>query len=189
MNTKLSFRAAVCLVCTVLFQSAVAESLCFGAFRQIETKYTIILYKTDEDLSKFNHCLEFGPNQWSLKQIFQDTEAVGLTESLGIKIDNIHERVQEILDMRKRFPKITIHVYSNREELDEAYLRIFRKQNKLRAWYLFENNTIYLHVDDLHEGILAHEMAHSIIDHFLTTRPPAASAEILARYVDSHIHP
>jgi hypothetical protein len=40
---------------------------------------------------------------------------------------------------------------------------------------------------DLHEGMLAHEMAHCIIDYFLLVRPPVASAEILARYVDEHL--
>jgi hypothetical protein len=39
----------------------------------------------------------------------------------------------------------------------------------------------------MHEGILAHEMAHAIIDQFLTVRPPSATAEILARYVDGHL--
>jgi hypothetical protein len=30
-------------------------------------------------------------------------------------------------------------------------------------------------------------LAHFIIDHYLLVRPPAATAEILARYVDSHL--
>ena len=37
------------------------------------------------------------------------------------------------------------------------------------------------------QGMLAHEMAHSIIDHYLTVRPPKRSAEILARFVDKHL--
>jgi hypothetical protein len=44
-----------------------------------------------------------------------------------------------------------------------------------------------VNADDLTEGILAHEMAHSIIDHFLVIRPPKAATEILARYVDRHL--
>ena len=49
-------------------------------------------------------------------------------------------------------------------------------------------NTIYVNVDDTQEEILAHEMAHAIIDHYLLVRPPAAAAEILARYVHTHIY-
>jgi hypothetical protein len=39
----------------------------------------------------------------------------------------------------------------------------------------------------MYEGILAHEIAHSIIDNYLLILPPKATAEILARYVDEHL--
>jgi len=58
---------------------------------------------------------------------------------------------------------------------------------RVRAWYIYERNTIYLNVRDVNEGIVAHEMAHAIIDHYLLVRPPRATAEILARYVDEHL--
>ena len=45
-----------------------------------------------------------------------------------------------------------------------------------------------IRVQDINEGILAHEMAHAIIDHFFDIRPPRATAEILARYVDKHLN-
>jgi hypothetical protein len=83
--------------------------------------------------------------------------------------------------------KVTVNVYHNKKQLHAAYWRIYKKPCKLRAWYIYEYNTIYINVGDLHEGMLAHEMAHSIIDHYLTVRPPGATAEILARYVDSHL--
>ena len=35
--------------------------------------------------------------------------------------------------------------------------------------------------------MLAHEMAHAIIDNFMKLRLPRATAEILARYVDAHL--
>ena len=41
----------------------------------------------------------------------------------------------------------------------------------------------------LRVGILAHEMAHAVIDHYFGVKPPKATAEILAQYVDAHIHP
>ncbi|MBU1196823.1 MAG: hypothetical protein KKE62_15255 [Proteobacteria bacterium] len=82
---------------------------------------------------------------------------------------------------------MNIHLYSNSAALKKAYEKIYSAECHLRAWYRFNNNTIYLNVQDLHVGILAHELAHAIIDHFLTVRPPGQTAEILARYVDTHI--
>ena len=82
----------------------------------------------------------------------------------------------------------------NKAQLNEAYSNFnessrsaYGDQTPPKAWYIYELNTIYVNVDDLHEGILAHEMAHSIIDNYLFVRPPEPTAEILARYVDSHL--
>ena len=81
-----------------------------------------------------------------------------------------------------------INIYSNKEQLQNVYRREVKTQGEFRAWYTFEQHTIYLQVEDINEGMLAHEMAHAIIDNFLQVRPPSASAEILARYVDAHLN-
>jgi len=36
--------------------------------------------------------------------------------------------------------------------------------------------------------MLAHEIAHAIVDNYLSVRPPRATAEILARYVGKHLN-
>jgi hypothetical protein len=66
-------------------------------------------------------------------------------------------------------------------------VQIFKRRGSARAWYVYEYNTIYINVRDVNEGMLAHELAHSIIDHYLSVRPPRASAEILATYVDKSL--
>jgi hypothetical protein len=54
-------------------------------------------------------------------------------------------------------------------------------------WYTHANNTVYLNLNDFQEGMLAHELTHAIVDHYLLVRPPHATAEILARCVDNHL--
>ena len=90
--------------------------------------------------------------------------------------------------MRKYMRKVKIEIYADKKKMQAAYSQKFKTQGHYRAWYRFDQNTIYLQVKDMHEGMLAHEMAHAIIDNFLKVRPPRASAEILARYVDTHLH-
>ena len=90
--------------------------------------------------------------------------------------------------MRKRVKKTIIKIYPNQKQLRSVHTELVKVKDHPRAWYLFKLRTIYLNVRDLHEGILAHEMGHHIIDHYLGVRPPAASAEILCRYVDQHLH-
>lgn len=80
-----------------------------------------------------------------------------------------------------------IELYSDKENLQKAFRNINETYKSYRAGYIYEYNSIYLNVNDVHAGMLAHEMAHAIIDHYMTVRPPSATAEILARYVDSHL--
>jgi hypothetical protein len=154
----------------------------------LETKYTIIRFLKAEDLDTFSSSMDFDQKFWGLKQLFSDKSPGTVHEEVSAKVDNLYERVQEILDMRKKSPKIFINIYPDRNALDLAYYHIYQSKNNIRAWYIFDSNTIYININDIHEGMLAHEMAHAIIDHFLLVRPPSASAEILSRYVDAHIH-
>jgi hypothetical protein len=157
------------------------------AWENMETKYTIVHYQSLEDLKKFNYKVQYGQAQWSLKRLFSKSGSDNLVDRIRTKMDVLFERVQDILDMRKKMRKVKIHIYHDKAQLHDAYSRIYKGPCRIRAWYRYRNNTVYVNVNDLHEGMLAHELAHAIIDHYLLVRPPVATAEILARYVDRHL--
>jgi len=147
----------------------------------------MIHYQSLEDLGKFYEKVKYSPEEMGVKRLFTRPASQNLTGKLTAKIDALYERVQEILDMRKKMKRVKINIYSNKKQLHDAFFKIYKKKCRFRAWYIYEYNTIYINVEDLHAGMLAHETAHSIIDHYLLVRPPSATAEILARYVDSHL--
>ena len=186
-HTKFIYYLAF-LICVSSTSAAYPEIVQPRPWIMLETKHTIIRFLQTEDVDTFNRNMDFNRKSWGLKQLFSDNTPDSLHSEISEKTDNLYERVQEILDMRKKAPKVFINLYSNRKELDQVYYELYQSKNNIRAWYIFDHNTIYLNVEDVHEGMLAHEMAHAIIDHFLLVRPPSASAEILARYVDTHIH-
>jgi len=156
-------------------------------WQEIQTKHSIIRYQSLEDLKVFNKKVSYSTGLSGLAWLYSGPNPDSLTDKLKKKADAIYERVQEILDMRKRMKKVNINIYHDKKQLHAAFYKIYKKNSRHRAWYIYEYNTIYICIEDIHEGMLAHEMAHSIIDHYLTVRPPPASAEILARYVDSHL--
>jgi len=182
------------LLCVLIALPASIHASASLEWHELETMYTTIKYLSHEDLVIFEQKIKYGKDAWGLSRLFKKTgpgnvsDTPDLSEKVAEKVDKLWERVREILDMRKHAPKVTIHLYSSRRQLAEAYFRIYRKENHFRAWYIYENNTIYITADDLTEGMLAHEMAHSIIDNYLQVRPPPATAEILARYVDTHLN-
>jgi hypothetical protein len=71
--------------------------------------------------------------------------------------------------------------------VNKEAIQNYQTSISIRAFYIQKNDTIYLNIDDLHEGMLAHEMAHAIIGRYFLVRPPRSTAEILAQYVDKHL--
>ena len=158
------------------------------SWQHIESRYTIIKCETLKSLERFDDNIEFSPGEWGLKSLFSFSTSKDPIASIKEKVDALFERVQEILDMRIRMKKIFIVIYPNKHRFHEVRKKMIGENFGFRSWYIFEHNTIYINANDIHEGILAHEMAHAIIDHYLTIRPPKATAESLARYVDKHLY-
>lgn len=157
-------------------------------WQSVETRHAVVRHKNREDLRKFEKKIDYSPGESGLKWMFSSERKGNTVENVIRKVDALHERAQEILEMGNRSKsKVKINIYPDKKRLHKAYYRIYKKNTRKRAWYIYEYNTIYVNVRDLHEGMLAHELAHSIIDHYLSTRPPRATAEILARYVDKHL--
>jgi len=157
------------------------------SWKRRETKYTIVQYRHIDDLKKFDRSIDFAPDEFSIRGLFSSGDPKDPFGSITRKMDSLFERVQQILDMRKKMKKVIINIYPDAQQFHEAYYHITWTQCQVRSWYLYETNTIYINVDDIHEGILAHEMAHAIINNYLDVRPPRATAEILAVYVDQHL--
>ena len=153
-----------------------------------ETRYTAIHFDRAEDLGALNSRMRYASQEWYLDRLHRPKNPELPLSSVKRKIDAVFERVQQILDMRKPIRKVNILIYPNRAGLEAAYSALTGEECRVRAWYVYEGNSIHVNAEDVNDGILAHEMAHAIIDHYLAVRPPRATAEILARYVDEHLH-
>ena len=163
------------------------EMLHDNGWQNIETRYTIIRYQSLEDLKDFDNSIDYYPGEWGFKHLFS-SKGSEVMANLIKKVDALNLKVQQILDMRKKMKKVTINIYRNKKQLYAAYYKIYGSSCRVRAWYIYEYNTIYINADDVNEGLLAHEMAHYVIDNYLSVRPPRNAAEILATYVDKHLY-
>lgn len=192
VRKRLSYKILLALLLAASLQTAFAGVVCAQdpLTQRLETRHAIVLYRSLEDLGTFESNMKYADGGF-LGGIFSSRpQADELVKTVSNKVDALYERVQEILDMRGDIPKVTLRLYPDRDALGRVYQAFTGSANlRVRAWYIYERNTLYLNVKDVHEGIVAHEMAHAIIDHYLMVRPPRATAEILARYVDEHLNP
>ena len=158
-----------------------------AGWKQMVSRRTVVHYRSMADLIRFNEKIAYFPGDLAIQSLTAGRDAEGIKGVLKKKLDKLFERAQEILGMRKRMDRVNIRIHTNRDDLNKTYREFFGGECRLRAWYLFETQTVYVNAEDTHEGMVAHEMGHHIIDHFFKTRPPAATAEILARYIDANL--
>lgn len=184
-------RRILCL-CLALCLLVIGDGIILGprhvasAAEQVNSKYLRLFFHNQEDIKRFNQKIDFSAGN-GLASMFSSPSARDIENQLIVKLDTLFEKVQAILDMRKPMKKIRVNVYSDQDQLAEAFKQVFKQEGDVRGWYVYEYNTVYLNVMDVHEGMLAHELAHAIIDHFFAVRPPRATAEILATYVDKNL--
>jgi hypothetical protein len=155
----------------------------------LETKYLTLRYQSSSDLNLMDKAIDFEGGSESFSSFLgKSIPDTGPHRGLIKKLNAIFEKIQLILDMRKPIKKVSVQIFPDETSLHEMYFKIYKKKRTLRAWYIFEYNTIYVNAKDLFAGMLAHEIAHAIVDNYLSVRPPRATAEILARYVDAHLN-
>jgi len=144
-----------------------------SSWASLKTKYTVIHYPQQPGLSAFSRAL------YPLALSPQSEAA------LASKLDALFREVQTLLDMRKAVDRVTITVYTDRQQMVNALAQTTGAGRQRRAWYSRKQNTIFVSVDQLSEDILAHEMALAVIYQYMEVPPPRTTARILAAYVDS----
>ncbi len=147
---------------------------------QIETKYTIIHYNNNDILNQFvKNITPFSFGNWFRRP---DSSC----------IDELYKQVQKVLGIGslELSSKITIKLYANRKAFVSQYYMLYGRTNKKlpRLFYDFFYKVIYINAKDISEGMLAHEFTHPIFREYFEKSPPRVLTEILATYVESHLH-
>ncbi len=106
---------------------------------------------------------------------------------LAYKFDLLLKKVEAILDMYPMGLHVNVKIYQNAEELLRGCEGILGRVNRANSFYIHKERTIYTTLKGISEGVLSHEIAHSIIDHYFIILPPRKVQELLAMYVETHL--
>ncbi|PIP68005.1 MAG: hypothetical protein CO035_00535 [Candidatus Omnitrophica bacterium CG_4_9_14_0_2_um_filter_42_8] len=151
------------------------------------SKFCTIFYENDVDLKKVSRRLNLGFSNFYSPRNYKESPGISIQDIIADKFDAIFNRTEEILDMYPARIHVTINIYKTQEELNKIYEEFFNEPNNAVSFYIYKTNTIYTIESKLTENILAHEMAHCIIDHYFVMLPPRKIQEMLAVYVDVHL--
>ncbi|MDP2920953.1 MAG: hypothetical protein Q8O12_01100 [Candidatus Omnitrophota bacterium] len=151
------------------------------------SKFCTVFYANDVDLKKVNRRVSLGFSNFYSPRKYGGSSGLSIENILSDKLDAIFNKAEEILDMYPAKIHVAINVYKTQDDLDRVYEEFFNEPNKAVSFYIYKTNTIYTVESQLTENILAHEMAHCIIDHYFVILPPRKIQEMLSVYVDIHL--
>ena len=163
-----------------------------------KTQRTEIHYQDPTQLRELERHLSFSPTKNFHQQYFFTPDPVqsALSPGLASKIDGLLARVSLILNLWPNKPnRLRIILLPNGKEVRQRWLalqpflhdRPIFGYGSLSAFYEPLSRTICLSLADLHAGVMAHEMAHFILNESFSRRPPGPLQEEWAQYVEVNI--
>ena len=111
----------------------------------------------------------------------------GIEAKVAYRLDLIFMRVRDILGMHPDKAEIKIKIYKNRRNITVELCYLNQADGVCKSFYIYRFNTIYASEQDMTDSVIAHEMAHAVVDNYFSTTPPEKMAEILATNVDLHL--
>ena len=151
------------------------------------SRFCTVFYESGVNLKEVDIRVNPGFSNFYSPGNYKGTPGILTEDVLSNKLDAIFNKAEDILDMYPAKIHVSINIYKTQEGLNKAYKEFFNEPNKEISFYIYKTNTIYVVESQLNENILAHEMAHCIIDHYFIIMPPRKIQEMLAVYVDMHL--
>lgn len=151
---------------------------------KITSRYARIFYEDYETLRLFNRRVKLGSLSSILKR--RHPEELSIEKQVSEKIDIIVDRVKAILDMYPKNFSVDIKITPDSNLVQSIYKRRYYRDVEFVAFYSPQERAIYISAEDARSNILAHELAHSIIDQYFGVAAPVKIHEILAQYVDEN---
>lgn len=169
------------IVLPILLSVTLAAAVAHG--QEIRTRYATLVYSSQAFLRQFDDQVFLS----SLPCPPSHGPALTAAEEVGCKLDAIVDRVETILDIFPRGLNFTIVLLPGSKDVQNVYMGKYGRSSDYIAFYSPRDNTVYVSVNDVRIGVMAHELTHVIIDKYFSQAPPAVIQELVARYVDSQI--
>lgn len=151
--------------------------------QELTTLYTTITYTDHSQLQQFNHQL----SNRGLFSFRQNTKPMMVEDDVRLKIDRLVEKVETILEMYPLKLHFRLVLTASEQEVQKIYRDKYHRQVDYIAYYAPGDGVIYLSVPDIRITVLAHELAHVIIDNHFDVAPSAKIHELLAQFAEAQI--
>lgn len=150
---------------------------------EINTAFAVIKYADNAQLKTFTK--KVGGNSYGFS--FGRKSSGTPEETARKKVNLLIGRVQEILDMRPSSLHFTIELHDSPQQVQAIYLKQYGRKVDFIAFYSPGTETVYFAANKMRRTVIAHEIAHAIIDRYFDKAPPVKIHELLAQFVEKQL--
>ncbi len=148
-----------------------------------KSKYVTLWYSNREVLQEFNDNLQLNRKlHYAMRK-----NVVTVADEVLAKLDIIVEKVQIVLDMFPEYYHVRVAVLPDNDDVARIYKKRYGKRVNHIAYYSLSEKTIYISADDTRLRVVAHEVGHSVVDHYFKVRPPYNIHELMAQFAEKHV--
>jgi len=149
-----------------------------------KSRYVTLWYADREVLEEFNDNLRLNRK---LRNSMRKNNVLTVADEVLAKTDIIVEKVQIVLDMFPNTYHIRLVLLPDSDDVARVFKKRYGKNVNHIAYYSLSEKTIYISADDTRLRVLAHEIGHSVVDHFFKVRPPYNIHELMAQFAEKHV--
>ena len=145
---------------------------------QLETKFGPVLYETNEQIIDYERSL--GP-----KDNPDSHRTNPSLETIISRHENLFEEVCAKLDIYLNDIKTTVRIVASLDQLRAEYKQYVPNSDKaVTAFYSHQDKTIWYSQERLSYGIILHETAHAVMDHYFIRPIPAGVDELVSEMLE-----
>lgn len=171
-------RGIIALAIAICLAGAAAGPL---KAEELQTRYTKVIYQDIRQLQRFSDKIT------SPRLTIRPGNHILATDEIAARIDALVEKMEKILEIAPRRLQFTISLHDNQAAIRAIYAEIYHQDVDFKAFYAPKNATVYVSLSDLKLVVLAHEIAHVIIDFHFVVSPSVTIHEVLAQYAASQL--
>ncbi len=150
---------------------------------QQKSRYATLSYPNKQVLQEFNENLRLNRKlNYAMRK-----NVVTVADEVLAKLDIIIEKVQIVLDMFPDYYHVRVVLLPDDADVSRVYKKKYGKRVNHIAYYSLSEKTIYVSVDDTNLRVVAHELGHSVVDHYFKVRPPYNIHELMAQFAEKHV--
>lgn len=152
--------------------------------KELKTRYATIKYDNEKQLHLLDRKLYLSRE---LSNQLRKRRTKTIQDEIVAKIDIVMEQVQITLGLFPENLRFELLLFSTAKDAQKELFKRYDRKVNFISFYSRRDNTLYLSARHSELGLVSHELAHVVVEHYFDKSVPVNIHEVLAQHAASRI--